>query len=61
MRDPEGTYIFRELIKACFNSKEKGWTKYQWPNPVTKMGEPKLSYVEKVPGLDVCLGTGIYK
>jgi cytochrome c len=62
MRDSDGVYIIRDLIKACMESKDgKGWTQYRWPNPVSKEVELKRGYVEKVPGLDLCLGTGIYQ
>jgi hypothetical protein len=62
MRDQDGVYVIRELVKLCFSSKEgKGWVNYRWPNPVTKEMEPKSGYVERVPGTDLCLGTGIYK
>ena len=62
MRDQDGVYLIRELIKACFQSKDgKGWVGYRWPNPVTQEMEAKAGYIEKVPGMDLCLGTGIYK
>lgn len=62
MRDIDGVYLIQDFVKICFNSKEKkGWTRYRWPNPITKEVEVKRGYVEKVPGMDLCLGTGIYK
>jgi cytochrome c len=62
MRDSDGAYIIKDLLKACMESKDgKGWTLYRWPNPVSKEVEVKRGYIEKVPGLDMCLGTGIYK
>lgn len=62
MRDIDGVFIIRDLVKACFESKDgKGWTRYRWPNPVTKEVEPKQGYVERVPGTDFCIGTGIYE
>jgi len=62
MRDIDGVYLIAALVKICFSSKEgKGWTKYRWPNPITKEVEPKQGYVERVPGMDLCLGTGIYQ
>ena len=62
MRDQDGVYLIREFVKLCFESKEgKGWVNYRWPNPVTKDMEAKIGYVERVPGTDLCLGTGIYK
>ncbi|MFZ6748984.1 cache domain-containing protein [Undibacterium sp. Ren11W] len=62
MRDSDGVYIIKDLVKACMESKDgKGWTQYRWPNPVSKEVEVKRGYIEKVPGVDMCLGTGIYK
>jgi cytochrome c len=62
MRDIDGVYLIADMVKICFTSKEgKGWTKYRWPNPITKEVERKQGYVERVPGLDLCLGTGIYR
>lgn len=59
MRDNDGVYLIREIIKTCNNKDGKGWVAYKWPNPVTKMVEDKLSYIVKMG--EVCLGTGIYK
>jgi signal transduction histidine kinase len=60
--DQDGVHFIREFVKLCFDSKEgKGWVNYRWPNPVTKEMAAKSSYVERVPGTDLCLGTGIYK
>ncbi|MCV2367966.1 cache domain-containing protein [Roseateles oligotrophus] len=63
MKDSDGVMLIQELVKTCFSSKEgKGWTAYKWPNPLTKVIEPKQAYVERVPNVpDFCLGTGIYK
>ncbi|MBY0574879.1 MAG: cache domain-containing protein [Undibacterium sp.] len=62
MRDVNGIYLIADMVKICFASKEaRGWTKYSWPNPITKTVEAKKAYVEKVPELDLCIGTGIYK
>ncbi len=62
MRDQDGVYLVREFVKLCFGSPAgKGWVSYRWPHPVTKEMETKMGYVERVPGTDLCLGTGIYK
>jgi cytochrome c len=62
MRDIDGVFLIQDFVKVCFKTKEgKGWTSYRWPNPITKEVEAKRGYVEKVPGIDLCLGTGIYK
>jgi signal transduction histidine kinase len=63
MKDADGVMLIQELVKTCFTSKEgKGWTAYKWPNPITKVIEPKQAYIERVPNVpELCLGTGIYK
>lgn len=59
LRDSDGVYLQREMLKACDSKDGKGWVDYKWPNPVTKVVEQKSSYVEKFGGF--CIGTGIYK
>jgi cytochrome c len=61
MRDQDGVFLIRELVKKCFAPGGKGWVNYRWPNPVSKEMEAKSGYIEKVPDHDLCLGTGIYK
>jgi alpha-mannosidase len=62
MRDDDGVPLIANMVDICFKSKQqKGWTKYRWPNPITKEVEAKRGYVEHVEGMDLCLGTGIYK
>ena len=59
MRDQDGVYLIKEMAEKCFAA-GKGWVAYRWPNPVTKDLEKKKGYVERVPGQDFCIGTGIY-
>ena len=61
MKDLNGVALIQELIKVCVSKEGKGWVNYHWPNPVSNNLEPKRGYAEKVPGVDLCLGTGIYK
>lgn len=63
MRDVDGVYLIREMVKICFETPSgKGWVRYKWPHPITKVVEPKRGYVERVPGVPtLCLGTGIYR
>lgn len=61
MRDADGVYLIREFVRVCFQTPEgQGWVAYKWPHPLTHRVERKLGYVERVPGTDFCLGTGIY-
>lgn len=59
LRDSDGVYLQRELLKACDSKDGKGWVNYKWPNSITKEIELKASYVEKIGSL--CVGAGIYK
>lgn len=62
MRDADGFYLIKELVRVCFATAEgRGWVRYKWPHPLTKVVERKQGYVERVPGQpELCLGTGIY-
>ena len=61
MRDADGVFLIREMVNKCFGSDGKGWVNYRWPNPVSGNIESKVGYVERIPGTDTCIGTGIYK
>lgn len=59
MRDVDGVYLIREIMKTCASKAGKGWVNYKWPNPLNNQVESKQSYVVKVD--EYCIGTGIYK
>ncbi|WP_317201585.1 cache domain-containing protein [Janthinobacterium sp.] len=62
MRDVKGVPLIQELIRQCFATPEgKGWVDYHWPHPLTQKVEAKKGYIERVPGTDFCIGTGIYQ
>ena len=58
MKDKEGTFIVKDLIKAAKDS--SGISKFIFPNPKTKIDEPKISYNFYFEPLDVVFGTGDY-
>lgn len=60
MQDQNGTYLIREMAAKC-KSPGKGWVDYIWPHPITNALEPKAGYIERIPGTETCIGTGIYK
>ncbi|MBI3229902.1 MAG: cache domain-containing protein [Burkholderiales bacterium] len=60
MRDQNGVFLIREMAKKC-EVDGKGWVSYVWPNPLTRVLEQKMSYIERIPGTQTCIGTGIYK
>ncbi|WP_136419660.1 MULTISPECIES: cache domain-containing protein [Oxalobacteraceae] len=58
LKDGDGKLFVKEFIDVA-KAKGKGWVDYKWPNPVTKVIEPKSSYVERVD--DTVVACGIYK
>jgi cytochrome c len=61
MKDAEGVPLIAEFIKKCMGPDGKGWVDYHWPHPISKAVEAKRGYVERIPGTDICIGTGVYK
>ena len=59
-KDPNGVYLFNEMVKVCKNSVLGGLVKYSWAKPNKKKPQPKFSYVKKFKGWDWILGTGAY-
>jgi cytochrome c len=59
MKDVDGVPIIKRFVELAFGGAGKGWVDYKWPNPVSKVVEPKSSYIERVG--DVIVGCGIYK
>jgi hypothetical protein len=47
LTDANGMLFIQEIIKVGDSASGSGWVKYKWPNPITKVVEPKNSYVEK--------------
>jgi len=58
MKDKEGNFVIKDLIKAA--KEGTGVTRFIWPNPITKIDEPKLSYNFYYEPLDLVIGTGDY-
>lgn len=58
MRDSDGKFIIREFIEVANSKAGSGWVEYRWPNPITRVSEIKVSYVERVG--DVLIGCGAY-
>jgi len=61
LKDSDGVLLIRQLVEKCFSNEGKGWVDYRWPHPQTKELAPKHGYIERIPGTEVCIGTGIYK
>ncbi|MDD4179845.1 MAG: cache domain-containing protein [Candidatus Margulisbacteria bacterium] len=61
MKDQQGTYLVREMIKVA-QTKGAGWVDYLWPKPGYKGIFKKSTYVRKakMDGVDVLVGCGVY-
>ncbi|SFB90781.1 methyl-accepting chemotaxis sensory transducer with Cache sensor [Marinospirillum celere] len=57
-RDPEGSYLIRELIEAAQSGGD--FVAYSWENLDTDTIEPKLGYAEMLDSWGVILGTGFW-
>ena len=60
IKDPNGVYLFNEMVKVSKNSKSGGLVKYFWPKPGEKKPQLKLSYVKRFEPWDWIIGTGVY-
>jgi len=58
--DPNGKYVFKEIIKAATNNKEGGFVDYMWPKPGSEDPAEKLSFCIRLAEWDWNIGTGIY-
>jgi len=60
LKDPNGKYLFREIVKAGNKGKDGGVVDYMWPKPGFENPQPKISYVKKFEPWDWIIGTGVY-
>ncbi len=59
-QDSHGKFLIRDMIEIVKNE-GKGLIEYYWQNPYTLEEEKKLSYIEKIPGINYFIGSGIYE
>lgn len=59
LKDADGVPIVKKFLEVANSKTGHGWVDYKWPNPTTKILEPKSTYIERVD--DVFIGCGIYK
>ncbi len=59
LRDHNGVFIVREFINAIRSPERAGFVEYHFDKPGAGV-QPKLSYVQLIPGTDVLIGTGVY-
>ncbi|MBY0241913.1 MAG: cache domain-containing protein [Burkholderiaceae bacterium] len=59
MKDADGKFLIKDILKIGMGKEGKGWLDYKWPNPASGTLDAKRTYVERVD--DVILGCGIYR
>ena len=60
LKDKNGTYFIKEMIKEALHNKNGAFISYYWINPATNKIEQKLSYVIYNKNLNAIIGSGIY-
>jgi len=59
LRDPNGVYIVREIVKTC-REKGEGFLNYMWKAPGKEELKPKISFAKAIPSRNWIVGTGVY-
>lgn len=60
LKDASGLMLIQELIKIA-QDKGEGWLDYKWSHPTTKKITDKTSFIKKLDGEEIFIGTGYYK
>jgi signal transduction histidine kinase len=60
VKDPAGKVFFKEMLDTV-KSKGGGWVEYSWTNPATKKVQPKKTWVQRVEGMDIYVGCGVFQ
>jgi methyl-accepting chemotaxis protein len=58
-QDPNGTFLFRDMVKICLEN-GGGFVEYSWPKYGADTPQPKLSYVALFKPWNWIIGTGVY-
>ncbi|MFV3073568.1 cache domain-containing protein [Niveispirillum fermenti] len=59
-KDPAGTLMFREFVKAATGAGQSGFVPYMWPKPGHDRPVDKISYVTLLPAWNWVVGSGVY-
>ena len=60
LQDPNGKFLYREIVKVANAKKEGGVVDYMWSKPGSQSAQPKISYVKRFEAWDWIIGTGVY-
>ena len=60
LKDPNGLYLFQEIVKGANKNKDGSLVKYMWEKPGKDTPQNKFSYVQRFEQWDWIIGTGAY-
>ena len=60
MKDPQGTYLFREFVRVASSAAGEGFVPYQWPKPGSDQPVDKVSFVKAFVPWGWVVGSGLY-
>ncbi len=60
MKDPQGTFLFREFIATAKAAADGGFVAYQWPKPGAQDPVDKVSFVKAFGPWGWVIGSGLY-
>ncbi|MCD8522949.1 MAG: methyl-accepting chemotaxis protein [Saccharospirillaceae bacterium] len=60
VKDPNGLYLFREIVKAATRQTDGNYVNYYWPKAGSSTPVAKVSYVKHFKPWDWIVGTGVY-
>jgi methyl-accepting chemotaxis protein len=60
LQDPNGKYLYREIVKVANANPDGGQVDYMWVKPGGADPKPKLSFVKRFEPWDWIIGTGVY-
>ena len=60
LKDPNGKQLVKEMTDTAMG-KGSGWVEYDWPHPLTKKVEGKVTFVHKLANFDGWVGVGVYR
>ncbi len=59
LKDADGDAFFKRMVDVS-RAQGGGTIRYKWPKPGATEGQPKVSYVQAVPGWNWMVGSGLY-
>ncbi|MBI9033231.1 MAG: cache domain-containing protein [Bacteroidales bacterium] len=59
LEDSHGNNFIQEMCSVATTT-GSGYVTYYWTNPITGADEKKISYIERIPGTDCYIGSGVY-